>query len=130
MTDTKDIAADLRALASWIEARSFDSIPFSFYGMKKIEISKYFYSLDEFKAVARTLGSFRKEYNGDYFRIVVSMGPTIDIVFYCDRDKVCKRTVTYDCQDAESILLDLGKDVSGQVVEKIVFAVNQDEVPF
>ena len=64
--------------------------------------------------VARQLGSFEKIFSDHYFELHKSINEALEIKVTIDREKVCKKIVTWDCPDDESLL-------------KLVAAENGDE---
>ena len=65
------------------------------------------WDLEELRDIAKNIGSCAKRYSEDYFELVKTLPSGLELIYCCDRDKVCKRVVTYECEDAESILIDI-----------------------
>lgn len=76
---------------------------------EKLQVRSWCYDLERLKLAAAALPrrSFQKTYDDDHFNIVCQLTDLVQVVLYIDRDKVCKRKVTWDCQDAESVLLQM-----------------------
>ena len=65
------------------------------------------WNLEELRDIAKKIGSCSKRYSDDYFELVKTLPSGLELAYYCDREKVCKKVVTYECEDAESILMDI-----------------------
>ncbi len=74
----------LRQLAAFLEAHEEIPISFQTYNV-------YFYEKADLARVAR-IGSWIKEYAGEYFILRKTFGP-IKLDVYTDRDKVCRPVV-------------------------------------
>lgn len=111
-----EIIKGLRELANLLESKTEFPLPWPLGAdAKPIGLaSRRLWSLDDLRDTATQLGSFKKRYNDDYFELVVTLPSGLELVYYTDRERVCKKTVTYDCQDADSILLGIsgGKEKS------------------
>ena len=101
-----EVIQGLRELADLLEAkpkfplpRALDSDPPT--------LTRWVWSKEELSEVARELGSFKKRYTDDKFELIVTLPSGLELIYYCDRDKVCKKIVTYECEDAESILMEI-----------------------
>ncbi len=102
---TRDnVISSLRELADLLEVKPDFPLPSSLDGDFP-SLGRWVWSKEELFKTARRLGSFTKQYTDDKFELVVAMPSGLKLVYYCDRDKVCKRTVIYECEDAESILM-------------------------
>ena len=107
---TRDkIIQGLRELADLLEAKPEFPLPwFNPPNDQPIGLAnRRLWDLDGFVEVAHGLGSFKKRYNDDYFELVKTLPSGLELVYYTDREKVCKKVVTYECEDAESILLNI-----------------------
>lgn len=68
---------------------------------------RYVFGKAELVEYARVMGSFKKQYSDDYFELAVPFGEAFEFLVYCDRSQVCRKIVTYDCEDAESVLKEI-----------------------
>ena len=107
---TRDnVIQSLRELADLLEARQEFPMPACFDAVP-ISLSKWFWSKEDLFKIVPKLGSFIKRYTNDRFELVVTLPSGLELIYYCDRDKVCKKIVAYECEDAESVLI----QISGQ----------------
>ena len=53
---------------------------------------------------ARHLGSFIKEFTPMYFQLLKPINEAVEIEVCIEREAVCKKIVTWDCPDDESLL--------------------------
>lgn len=53
---------------------------------------------------ARHLGSFTKEFTTHYFELHRRLNEAVSIEVLIDREQICKKIVTWDCPDDESLL--------------------------
>jgi hypothetical protein len=58
----------------------------------------------ELPSVARQLGSFTKKFSDHYFELHRTFNEAFEIEVTIDREQVCKKIVTWDCPDDESLL--------------------------
>lgn len=113
-----EVIQSLRELADLLEAKPEFPLPTQLdTDMGQPSLARWVWTKEELAETARKLGSFKKRYNDDKFELVVTMPSGLELIYYCDRDKVCKRTVTYECEDAESILAELPNPTAGGPVE-------------
>ena len=59
---------------------------------------------DALKEAARQLGSFEKKFSDLYFELHRKFTPEFEIQVTIGREEVCKKIVTWDCPDDESLL--------------------------
>jgi hypothetical protein len=89
---TREYAAGLRKIADFLDSRpefETDIAP---------SLSLYYYHKEKFIVAAKALGSATKIFSdGDYamLRLTAKDAP---VTLGIQRDKVCKKTVTYDCE--------------------------------
>lgn len=98
----------LRAAADFLESRPD-------FPQFQIPQRLYFRAWDkaELQTLARNLGSFTKHFNDDRFELHKKFSAQFAIEVHADRDTICKKTVTWDCPDDESLLkLVEGEEVS------------------
>ena len=98
MKTTREYAVELRKAADFLDSRpEFDVECIICFGNDRVTNTTY-YNKEKFLAAAKALGAAKKSYtDGEYakFRLTVEDFPfSIDI----SRDKVCKKTVVYDCE--------------------------------
>lgn len=60
--------------------------------------------MDLFRKAAQHLGSFTKKFTDHYFELHKSFNANFEIVASLDREAVCKKIVTWECPDDESLL--------------------------
>ena len=96
----EQIVTTLRAMADFYEAHPTAPIPFDLqYGW----MHAYLPSGDEMKEFLRSLGSFKKVFEDDYFRAEVQVGE-IALQFSTKRDNVCVRKVVGTKLVAEQVI--------------------------
>ena len=88
-----EYAAELRRIATYLESRPE-------FGTEQYSAFTYlsFYDKDMFVAAAKAIGNAKKEFtDGSYAELLLNVvGAPIRLSIA--RDKVCKKTVTYDCE--------------------------------
>ena len=89
----------LREAAAYLEAHP--AVP----AMTIAWLHNTVYDKDDLRTAARAMGSFDKITDDGSFTLRHSCGP-LRIEVSIPRDMVCKRTVTWDCPDYESLLAD------------------------
>ena len=97
MQNTRAIAVQLRKLADFLDSRPEFEFPFNVHIMGE-EALISFYNKEEFLKAAKALGNAKKSYTeGEYGKFVLTADDfplSIDI----QRDAVCNKKITYDCQ--------------------------------
>ena len=53
---------------------------------------------------ARQLGSFEKKFTDHYFELHKAFNTAIELEVSIDRERVCKKIVTWDCPDDDALL--------------------------
>ena len=61
----------------------------------------------ELRNFARVLGSFTKTFSGDYVVLRHEFSASFALTLAIDRATVCKKTITWDCPDEESLLREI-----------------------
>ena len=112
-----NVIQGLRELADLLEAKPEFPLPRQLE-QPQPSLSRWIWSKEELFELAHKLGSFKKRYTDDKFELIVTLPSGLDLIYYCDRDKVCKKIVTYECEDAESILLEIPEPVAVTVGEE------------
>jgi len=69
------------------------------------DIGMWLYSKEDLRAIAKELGSFKKESDNHFFRLIAPVNERVDFRFTISRETVCKKVVTWDCpEDLVSLL--------------------------
>lgn len=84
---TKSVSDSLRDLAAFLDAHPEVEV-----SDQSITVLKYVMERQELVEIARR-GSWRKEFNRDYFELRQDFGNGIQLHVYIDRAKVCRRVV-------------------------------------
>lgn len=87
------VVAGLRKAADYLEANP--SLPY--FGEQSIRM--WLYTKEELRAVAKELGSFKKEADDHFFRLITPVNEEVEFRFTISRDTICKKVVTWDCPD-------------------------------
>ena len=99
MNNNKELIDGLRQAADFLEGKP----EFPYLGPQKLRLSVW-KDKDKLKEAARQLGSFTKEFSGNYFELRKFFGTDCEINVCIEREAVCKKIVTWDCPDDESLL--------------------------
>jgi len=95
----------LRKAADYLEANP--GLPY--FGEQSIRM--WLYDKEELRAVAKELGSFKKEADDHFFRLISPVNEEVEFLFTISRDTICKKVVTWDCPDDLVSLLREDEDV-------------------
>jgi hypothetical protein len=94
--NSRELAVELRNVANFLDTRPEFELP-SYYKAKQYIT---FWDKQEFIEAAKSLGDATKDYTDYDFQLTSKHAP---VVFSIARDKVCKKTVTFDCEPLFSI---------------------------
>lgn len=90
---SREYAAEMRKAADYLDARpEFETEQYGFHAYLS------FYDRDKFVVAAKVIGNAKKEFtDGSYPELLLNVvGAPIRLSIA--RDKVCKKTVTFDCE--------------------------------
>lgn len=115
MNNNQALIDGLRKAADFLESRpEFPSLE-KLYGLTRPQSLRLWVSdKSELSVVARHLGSFTKEFTDHYFELHKAFNEAFEIEVLIDRTQVCKKIVTWDCPDDESLL----RLVEGEAVQQ------------
>jgi hypothetical protein len=96
---SRELARRFRQLADFLESReTFKTENGVYLSVYDGQLGINFDSKDAFVAAVKAIGNATKKYTaGDYPKLVVS-ADYAPIELSITRDKVCKKTITYDCE--------------------------------
>lgn len=97
----RELIDGLRQAADFLEARP------DFPKLGKQCLRLYVFARDAkpiLKEAARLFGAFEKRFTNNYFELRRTINATVEIEVFTDRDAVCKKIVTWECSDDESLL--------------------------
>ncbi len=100
MSKSEELADGLRQLATLVEGMKLPA-----YGVYA-HVSVIAVKADEFRALARAVGTFEKNGDEHYYRIVRKFPGDVDITITIDRGKICrkvrvmKEVDAYECDDS------------------------------
>lgn len=113
MNNNQALIDGLRKAADFLEAKpDFPSFEAAFSAPSFIRLWCW-NNKEKLQEAARHLGTFEKRFDDHYFTLVRAMNEAVQIEVCIDRSAVCKKIVTWDCPDDESLL----KLVSTETVE-------------
>jgi hypothetical protein len=64
-----------------------------------VSLSEYVYGKDELLKFASTIGSFTKEVDESYYRLVKTFSDKVKFKVAISREQVCKKVVTWECPE-------------------------------
>lgn len=105
MNNNQALIDGLRMAADFLESKPDFPPMGSIYGSEIPQtIRLWADGLPMLKEAARQLGSFEKKFTDHYFELHKKFNEALTLEVSINREKVCKKTVTWDCPDDEALL--------------------------
>ena len=98
MNNNQELIDGLRQAADFLEGKP------EFPTLYRQTLQLWTDSKDKLKQAARHLGSCTKEFTATYFELHKPCGSKVEITVCIPRESICKKIVTWDCPDDESLL--------------------------
>ena len=99
MKTKQELVNQLRATAHALDSVANFEFENEFAIIKEVGIELTFYDKDKFVAAVKALGNVTKRYTeGEYAELIVETITFPKIKLRISRDKVCTKTVVYDCE--------------------------------
>lgn len=95
---------DVRELLNWLEAHPEVPIPDEL-GSESLGLSIYQWdSKEQAQTMARAMGTFEKQFDGDYLRLIKKFGSGVKVRAIFSRSQVCERVVTGTREIPEQVI--------------------------
>ena len=97
--NTREYSIELRKIADFLDSRPEFRVELGIYtSLNPAHSNIAFYNKSNFTEAAKALGSATKKYTeGDYAKLEL-ISTEIPLSLTIPRDKVCKKTVVFDCE--------------------------------
>ena len=105
MNNNQKLIDGLRLAADWLDSKPDFPAMDRLFG-SKVPQTLRLWATDkpQLKEAARQLGSFEKEFTDYYLELLKSFNEAVLLEVVINRERVCKKIVTWDCPDDDSLL--------------------------